>query len=65
MTDRPTVCSECGLELIWEGDVAPCDCGVLYVILTMSFTGEVQLMKTRLGPGGCGALRMDLHESMH
>jgi hypothetical protein len=65
MTERLKVCTECGLELIWEGDVSPCDCGVLYVVLTNVVTGEVQLMKARLGPGGCGALRMDLAEAMH
>jgi hypothetical protein len=65
MTDRPTACSECETELDWEGDVAFCDCGVVYVVLTNVVTGDVQLVKARLGKAGCFALREDLEEAMH
>jgi hypothetical protein len=65
MTERPKACTECETELSWEGDIGICDWGVVHVVLTNVTTGEEQLVKARLGRGGCAALRLDLQESVH
>jgi hypothetical protein len=65
MTERLKACTECGTELIWEGDIGICDCGVVHAVLTNVVTGEAQVVKARLGKGACYALRLDLQEPMH